>query len=193
MRQRGPWLAILPGRQCGPCRLCGHSSVKYAHPLTWDEVIKQKLFALESIDDHSCVCKACDRDKTEHFKCALYTTVETKLWELHNPCMQENKWKWGGNYSHCLRNSAAGWAVPTASAGQLTPLYQAHYKHVHRLLNTEMYQHVNLINVVMLISTLQMRLQYAPIVTILTLKFYICLRKSVLTMISKPSLRPLHL
>ena len=143
------------------------------------------------------------------------------LWELHNPCMQKNKWKRGGNYSHCLSNSAQEVgellhiAVPTASAGQLTPLCQTHYKHGHRLLNTEMYEcmtcnaayikgtsrycpnpiAIKLINVVMLISTLQMRMQYAPIVTILTLKFYICLRKSVswLTIISKPSLRPLHL
>ena len=34
LRRRGPWCAAHPGRECGPCVLCGSPSPYYSHEIS---------------------------------------------------------------------------------------------------------------------------------------------------------------
>ena len=71
MRRRGPQTGIHPGRQYGPCSLCGKSSKYFTHPLAWEET--KKLLQIEVIHEMSCVCRASGINikrniKTENYK-----------------------------------------------------------------------------------------------------------------------------
>ncbi len=147
MWRRGPQTAVHPGQQCGPCHLCGQSSAYYTHTLAWEEIIKKRPYQLESVDDHSCICKACEKDIKRHI-----------MAEDYHPCGRPK----AADHVSCIVAACNSTAiiptglvtaqqiaellqtpVPETTAGQLTPLCQTHYKQVHRLLHVtdDMYKH----------------------------------------------------
>ena len=82
----GSRLTIHPGWQCRPWRLCGHSSIKYVHLLTWDEGIKQVLFAVNSIDN---LWSANSRAVREIELKPAYEWDEGAVPEILAPCLLE--------------------------------------------------------------------------------------------------------
>ena len=71
LRRRGPWCAAHPGRECGPCVLCGSPSPYYSHPATHS---RANLYQIElSVVSDSCICQACEKHKKEHFIRELQT------------------------------------------------------------------------------------------------------------------------
>ncbi len=134
MRRRGPRTAVHPGQQCGPCRLCGQSSAYYAHPLTWEETIKQRLYQLESVHDQSRVCKACEKDIKRHITAKNYKPCWRPKTNNDDSCIVAACNSTDGAIIHTGLVTTQQVAellqtsIPETAAGQLTPLCQAHYK-----------------------------------------------------------------
>ena len=62
LRRRGRHGSAHPGRECGPCQLCGKTASYSSHPSTWDSEILAKLYQIEqSIKSDSCICRACEK------------------------------------------------------------------------------------------------------------------------------------
>ena len=146
MPQRGPLGAAHSGRECGPCQLCGKTAPYYAHPATWDVAISARLYSIEeSIQGESCICRACEK----HIKRNI--TSENYKPRCHHPTVK-------CILPECTVTNNTGSIVHTGvvtqqqiqslfkvtigcEIGDSIPLCQAHYKHVHRLMNMDTYKH----------------------------------------------------
>ena len=53
--------AILPGRTCGPCHLCGQRRTQDCRTATWDNKMKEKLKEISEVTFNHCICRACEK------------------------------------------------------------------------------------------------------------------------------------
>lgn len=137
-----------PGKECGPCQLCAQTSPFYSHPCTWDDSISGRLFQIEeAVSRNSCICRACEKH-TSHQRTTGHGWRPNAL-EKQIKCILPG----------CKTTAADGVIVHSGlvtaqqieriyevtlaenTVGQLVPLCQAHYKHLHRLLNADIYEH----------------------------------------------------
>ena len=128
-------MSIHPGQQCGPCSLCGQKSSYYVHPLNWEESIKQKLFQTENVEEKSCVCKPCERNIKRYITAENYQPrwrpksqesciIPTCPLTSQDGVIIHTGLVTAGQVAELLHTN-----VPETK-GQLTPLCQAHYRHV---------------------------------------------------------------